>query len=159
MSRKIYVFDTTLRDGEQVPGAKLNLDEKLAVAQQIAKMKVDMMEVGFPSSSQGDFEAVRAISRKIGQDVWIAALGRAVAADIDCIYESIRDAENPLIHIVLGSSNVHLSKKSRKTPEQIIDMGLGLSNMPKSCCPRCSTPWKMPAVRISTICGRPLKRW
>ena len=83
MSRKIYVFDTTLRDGEQVPGAKLNLNEKLEVAEQIAKMKVDMMEVGFPSSSQGDFEAVRAISRKIGQDVWIAALGRAVQADID----------------------------------------------------------------------------
>ncbi len=78
MSRKIYVFDTTLRDGEQVPGAKLNLNEKLEVAEQIAKMKVDMMEVGFPSSSQGDFEAGQAISRKIGKDVWIAALGRAV---------------------------------------------------------------------------------
>jgi len=136
MSRKIYVFDTTLRDGEQVPGAKLNLDEKLAVAQQIAKMKVDMMEVGFPSSSQGDFEAVRAISRKVGQDVWIAALGRAVATDIDCIYESIRDAENPLIHIVLGSSNVHLSKKFRKTPEQIIEMGVGAVKHAKKLLPQ-----------------------
>ena len=136
MSRKIYVFDTTLRDGEQVPGAKLNLAEKLEVAEQIAKMKVDMMEVGFPSSSQGDFEAVRAISRKIGQDVWIAALGRAVQADIDCIYESIREAENPLIHIVLGSSDVHVAKKFRKTPEQVIEMGVGAVKYASSLLPQ-----------------------
>jgi 2-isopropylmalate synthase len=124
MSRKIYVFDTTLRDGEQVPGAKLNLQEKLEVAVQIAKMKVDMMEVGFPSSSQGDFEAVKAISKKIGNEVCIAALGRAVESDIDAIYESIREAENPLIHIVLGSSDVHVAKKFHKTPEQVIEMGV-----------------------------------
>ncbi|PKM61290.1 MAG: 2-isopropylmalate synthase [Firmicutes bacterium HGW-Firmicutes-4] len=136
MSRKIYVFDTTLRDGEQVPGAKLNLAEKLEVAEQIAKMKVDMMEVGFPSSSQGDFEAVRAISRKIGKDVWIAALGRAVQADIDCIYESIRAAENPLIHIVLGSSDVHVAKKFRKTPEQVIQMGVGAVKYASSLLPQ-----------------------
>ncbi len=136
MSRKIYVFDTTLRDGEQVPGAKLNLNEKLEVAEQIAKMKVDMMEVGFPSSSQGDFEAVRAISRKIGQDVWIAALGRAVQADIDCIYESIREAENPLIHIVLGSSDVHVAKKFKKTPQQVIEMGVGAVKYARSLLPQ-----------------------
>lgn len=124
MSRKIYVFDTTLRDGEQVPGAKLNLQEKLDVAVQIAKMKVDMMEVGFPSSSQGDFEAVKAISKRIGHEVCIASLGRAVESDIDSIYESIREAQNPLIHIVLGSSDVHLAKKFRKTPEQVIEMGV-----------------------------------
>ncbi|TCL54836.1 2-isopropylmalate synthase [Kineothrix alysoides] len=123
MKRKIYVFDTTLRDGEQVPGAKLNLEEKLDVAVQIAKMKVDMMEVGFPSSSQGDFEAVKAISEKIGQEVCIAALGRAVEADIDAIYQSIRKAQDPLIHIVLGSSELHVSKKLQKTPEQIIEIG------------------------------------
>ncbi|HEY5556087.1 2-isopropylmalate synthase [Acetobacterium sp.] len=136
MSRKIYVFDTTLRDGEQVPGAKLNLAEKLDVAEQIAKMKVDMMEVGFPSSSQGDFEAVQAISRKIGKDVWIAALGRAVQSDIDCIYESIREAENPLIHIVLGSSDVHVSKKFRKTPGQVIEMGVGAVKYASSLLPQ-----------------------
>jgi 2-isopropylmalate synthase len=124
MSRKIYVFDTTLRDGEQVPGAKLNLQEKLEVAVQIAKMKVDMMEVGFPSSSRGDFEAVKAISKKIGNEVCIAALGRAVESDIDAIYQSIREAENPLIHIVLGSSDVHVAKKFHKTPEQVIEMGV-----------------------------------
>lgn len=136
MSRKIYVFDTTLRDGEQVPGAKLNLTEKLDVAVQIAKMKVDMMEVGFPSSSQGDFEAVKAISKRIGQDVCIAALGRAVEADIDAIYQSIREAQNPLIHIVLGSSDVHVAKKFRKTPEQVIAMGVGAVKYAKKYLPQ-----------------------
>lgn len=124
MTRKIYVFDTTLRDGEQVPGAKLNLAEKVEVAHQLARLKVDMMEVGFPSSSQGDFEAVKTISKKMGQDISVAALGRAVESDIDAIYQSIKYAYNPLIHIVLGSSDIHLSKKFRKTPEQVIEMGV-----------------------------------
>lgn len=136
MSRKIYVFDTTLRDGEQVPGAKLNLEEKLDVAVQIAKMKVDMMEVGFPSSSKGDFDAVKAITKKIGQDVCIAALGRAVESDIDAIYQSIHKAQNPLIHIVLGSSDVHMAKKFRKTPEQVIEMGVSSVKYAKKYLPK-----------------------
>lgn len=136
MSRKIYVFDTTLRDGEQIPGAKLNLEEKLLVASQIAKMKVDMMEVGFPSSSMGDFEAVKAISKKVGQEVMIAALGRAVESDIDSIYQSIKEAHNPLIHIVLGSSDVHVSKKLKKSPEQIIEMGVSAVKYAKKYLPQ-----------------------
>ncbi len=124
MSRKIYVLDTTLRDGEQVPGAKLNLEEKLEVAKQLVRLKVDMMEVGFPSSSKGDFEAVREISQVVGQDMIVTALGRAVRSDIDAIYESIRGAANPMIHIVLGSSGVHMEKKFRKTPEQVMEMGV-----------------------------------
>ena len=136
MSRKIYVFDTTLRDGEQVPGAKLNLNEKLILAEQIAKLKVDMMEVGFPSSSQGDFEAVKAISKRIGKEVCIAALGRAVEADIDAIYQSIREAENPLIHIVLGSSDIHIEKKLRKTREQVLEMGVASVKYAKKLLPQ-----------------------
>jgi len=123
MAQKIYVFDTTLRDGEQVPGAKLNLQEKLEVAKQIAKLKVDMMEVGFPSSSKGDFFAVQEICKLVGNDVMVAGLGRAVKSDIDAVYESIKGAQSPLIHIVLGSSDVHLSKKFKKSPEEIIEMG------------------------------------
>lgn len=124
MRRKIYVFDTTLRDGEQVPGAKLNLEEKVQIAAQLAKLKVDMMEVGFPSSSKGDFEAVREIARRIQGDIMVTALGRAVRSDIDIMQESLREASNPLIHIVLGSSNIHLDKKFHKTPEQIMEMGV-----------------------------------
>ncbi len=121
--RKIYVFDTTLRDGEQVPGAKLNLEEKMRVAVQLEKLGVDFMEVGFPSSSQGDFDAVSQISRVIKEST-VTALGRAVQKDIDCMYESLKYAENPMIHIVLGSSEVHISKKFRKTPEQIMQAGV-----------------------------------
>lgn len=123
MSRKIYVFDTTLRDGEQVPGAKLNLNEKVQIAKQLQELNVDMMEVGFPSSSKGDFEAVREIARQIQGNTMITALGRAVKSDIDIMYESLREASNPLIHIVLGSSAIHVNKKFQKTPEQILAMG------------------------------------
>ena len=120
---KIYVFDTTLRDGEQVPGAKLNLSEKVEIALALEKLKVDFMEVGFPSSSRGDFEAVREISRKI-KNSSVVALGRAVESDIDAMYESIRMAQDPMIHIVLGSSSVHMKKKFNKDPEQIMQMGV-----------------------------------
>lgn len=122
-SRKIYVLDTTLRDGEQVPGAKLNLQEKMEVARQLTHLQVDMMEIGFPSSSQGDFEAVRTISQIIGQDITVTALGRAVKSDIDAIYESLKGACSPMIHIVLGSSGVHIQKKFNKSPEEILTMG------------------------------------
>jgi 2-isopropylmalate synthase len=121
--RKIYVFDTTLRDGEQVPGAKLNFEEKMYIAKQLEKLRVDYMEAGFPSSSQGDFEAVRAISRQI-KDSSVVALGRAVKSDIDRMYESLKEAVNPMIHIVLGSSNVHITKKFNKNPEDILQMGV-----------------------------------
>ncbi len=120
--RKIHVFDTTLRDGEQVPGAKLNLKEKMEIAIQLEKLRVDFMEVGFPSSSQGDFEAVKAISQRI-QTSTVVALGRAVKSDIDIMYESLKYAKNPMIHIVLGSSAVHINKKFHKNPEEIMNMG------------------------------------
>lgn len=133
--KKIYIFDTTLRDGEQVPGAKLNLEEKIQVAKELVKLKVDIMEVGFPSSSKGDFEAVRAISKSVGNDAMVTALGRAVRSDIDAVYESIKEASNPMIHIVLGSSNVHMSKKFHKTPEQVLQMGVDAVKYAKSLMP------------------------
>ena len=136
MSRKIYVLDTTLRDGEQVPGAKLNLNEKLEIARQLVKLKVDMMEVGFPSSSKGDFEAVKAIGQIAGKDVMVTGLGRAVKSDIDAIYESLRGAADPMIHIVLGSSNVHMEKKFSKSPTQVLEMGVEAVKYAKSLMPQ-----------------------
>ncbi|MFD2118084.1 2-isopropylmalate synthase [Paenibacillus yanchengensis] len=126
MSRKIWVFDTTLRDGEQVPGAKLNLYEKLEVAKQLKKLQVDIIEAGFPSSSAGDFNAVQEIAKQIGQNsnIMITALARAVKGDIDAVYESVRHAQNPLIHIVLGTSNVHVEKKFGKSKQQVLDLGV-----------------------------------
>src|SRR5699024_2819034 len=106
MSRKIWTFDTTLRDGEQVPGAKLNQHEKIEVAKQLRRMQVDIIEAGFPASSEGDFNAVKEVAKQVGNtdEMMITALARAVKPDIDAVYESIKHAEKPLIHMVLGTS-------------------------------------------------------
>src|SRR5690606_41874275 len=123
MSRKIWVFDTTLRDGEQVPGAKLNLYEKLAVAEQLKRLQVDIIEAGFPASSEGDFNAVKEVAQKVGNtdDIMITALARAVKADIDSVYHSIKHAERPLIHMVIGRSDIHVEKKYGKSKTQTHD--------------------------------------
>lgn len=126
MSRKIWVFDTTLRDGEQVPGAKLNIYEKVEVAQQLKKLQVDIIEAGFPASSTGDFQAVKEVAVKVGNtdDLIITALARAVKLDIDAVYNSVKYAVNPLIHIVLGTSDIHVEKKFGKSKDQILDIGV-----------------------------------
>ncbi|CAM3731096.1 2-isopropylmalate synthase [Marinicrinis lubricantis] len=89
MTRNIMVLDTTLRDGEQVPGAKLNIQQKLEFAEQLQRLGVNIIEAGFPASSKGDFRAVQEIPRTVGQSVSITTLARAVKADIDAVYESI----------------------------------------------------------------------
>ncbi len=124
MKRRILVFDTTLRDGEQVPGAKLNLNEKLEIAYQLKKLGVDIIEAGFPCSSKGDFKAVETIAKKVGDSVMIAGLARAVKADIDAVYNSVKYSAQPLIHIVLGTSNVHVTKKLKKSKEEILMQGV-----------------------------------
>ncbi len=113
MSRKIHVFDTTLRDGEQVPGAKLNKKQKIEIAEQLAKLGVDVIEAGFPCSSPEDLQSVKAVSEQVKGPV-IAGLARAVEQDIDAVWEAVRAAERPRIHVFLGSSDVHLEKKLRK---------------------------------------------
>lgn len=133
--RKIIVLDTTLRDGEQVPGAKLNLYEKLEIAHQLKNLNVDIIEAGFPASSAGDFKAVEEIAKQIGDKVMITALARAVKSDIDAVYNSVKHAEQPLIHIVLGTSDVHVQKKFRKTREQILEQGVEAVKYAKSLCP------------------------
>ncbi len=124
MSKKIYVLDTTLRDGEQVPGAKLNLLEKVEIAKQLKRLNVDMIEAGFSASSEGDFKAVEAIAKMMGKDMVVTALGRAVKSDIDAVYHSVKHAEKPMIHIVLGSSDVHVSKKFNRSRDQVLEMGV-----------------------------------
>lgn len=138
MSKKIWVFDTTLRDGEQVPGAKLNLIEKLEVAQQLKKLQVDMIEAGFPASSAGDFQAVKEIAMKVGNtdQIMITALARAVKEDIDAVYNSIKYAENPFIHIVLGTSDIHVEKKFAKSKDQIMNIGVDAVKYAKTLLPQ-----------------------
>ncbi|MDD3776986.1 MAG: 2-isopropylmalate synthase [Actinomycetota bacterium] len=121
MSRKIYIFDTTLRDGEQAPGIHLNVKEKLEVAQQLEKLNVDIIEAGFPISSLGDFESVREVSKTI-KDKAVAALARAIIKDIDAAGEALKPARNPVIHTFVSSSDIHLKYQFNKTREQALEM-------------------------------------
>ncbi len=121
MSRRIYVFDTTLRDGEQVPGAKLNRGQKLEIAQQLAKLGVDVIEAGFPCSSPEDLQAVKAVAEQVRGPV-IAGLARAVQQDIDIAWEAVQKAERPRIHVFLGASDIHLQKKLRRDRESALEM-------------------------------------
>ena len=98
MTRKIHVFDTTLRDGEQSPGASMNTEEKLVVARELLRMNVDVIEAGFPVSSPGDFESVRRIGELAGDAAVVCALTRAVEKDIDVAVEALSFAKRPRIH-------------------------------------------------------------
>ena len=121
--RKIQIFDTTLRDGEQSPGASLNTQEKLQIAKQLARLKVDIIEAGFPASSPGDFEAVKLVSQEVRGAI-ICGLTRAVKADIDAAHEALQEAARPRIHTGLGVSDVHLKYKFKKTRQQALEMGI-----------------------------------
>jgi len=121
--RKVAIFDTTLRDGEQSPGAKLNTEQKLQIARQLARLNVDVIEAGFPASSPGDFEAVQAVSQAI-RSATICGLTRAVQQDIDAAREALRKAAHPRIHTGLGVSDVHLRYKLRRTREEAMEMGV-----------------------------------
>ena len=136
MDRKIIVLDTTLRDGEQVPGAKLNVRQKVEFAQQLARLQVDMIEAGFPASSQGDFQAVQEIARTVGDSVSVTALARAVRKDIDAVYESVKLAQNPFIHIVLGTSDIHVEKKFNRSKDDVLQMGVDAVKYAKALLPQ-----------------------
>ncbi|SFB02927.1 MULTISPECIES: 2-isopropylmalate synthase [unclassified Bacillus (in: firmicutes)] len=116
----VNIFDTTLRDGEQSPGVNLNQLEKLEIARQIERFGVDVMEAGFPASSQGDFESVRAIARTI-KNVSITGLARASQSDIDISWEALKDAADPRLHIFLATSPIHMTYKLKKTPAQVAE--------------------------------------
>jgi 2-isopropylmalate synthase len=119
----LVIFDTTLRDGEQSPGAALNINEKIEIAHALEEMGVDVIEAGFPISSPGDFRAVQRISREIRSSV-ICGLTRANHKDIDAAAEALRDAAHPRIHTGLGVSDVHIRHKLRITPEEALERGV-----------------------------------
>jgi 2-isopropylmalate synthase len=133
MSRKIHVFDTTLRDGEQVPGAKLNKRQKLEIAQQLARLGVDVIEAGFPCSSPEDLKAVKAVSEQVKGPV-IAGLARAVDQDIDAAWEAVKGAELPRIHVFLGSSDIHVKKKLGRDRENVLQMAVNAVRYAKRYC-------------------------
>lgn len=121
MARKIYIFDTTLRDGEQAPGIHLSVREKLEIAEQLDKLNVDTIEAGFPISSHSDFSAVIEITKKI-KNRNIAVLARAVQKDIDVAGEALVNASNPVIHTFISSSDIHLKYQFKKTREEAMDL-------------------------------------
>lgn len=133
MSRRIHIFDTTLRDGEQVPGAKLNKRQKIEIAQQLAKLRVDVIEAGFPCSSPDDLQAVKAISEQVKGPI-IAGLARAVREDIDAAWEAVRGAERPRIHVFLGASDIHIQKKLRRDRNSAIEMAVSAVRYAKNFC-------------------------
>ena len=117
---KIRIFDTTLRDGEQSPGASMNLDEKIMLARQLERLNVDVIEAGFPSSSPGDFESVKRIAQEV-QEPQIAGLSRTTPGDIDRAWEALKYARNPLIHVFIATSDIHLQYKLRKSREEVLE--------------------------------------
>ncbi|MEX2651859.1 MAG: 2-isopropylmalate synthase [Acidimicrobiia bacterium] len=119
MQDQVRIFDSTLRDGEQAPGIALNPDQKVAIATQLARLGVDIIEAGFPVSSPGDFEAVRRIAQEV-QGPSIAALARAQAVDIDRAWEAIRFADDPRIHVFLATSPIHMEHKLRMSEEEVM---------------------------------------
>ncbi|MYC28369.1 MAG: 2-isopropylmalate synthase, partial [Nitrospira sp. SB0662_bin_26] len=119
MKRHIRIFDTTLRDGEQSPGASMNVEEKVLVAKQLARLNVDIIEAGFAFSSPGDFEAVQ----RIGQEVegpTVCSLARAKPADIDSAWKALKGAPKPRIHTFLSTSDIHLKHQFRMTREEAL---------------------------------------
>jgi len=120
VSNRVYIFDTTLRDGEQSPGVSLNVAEKLEIARQLARLGIDIIEAGFPITSPGDFNAVSAIAREI-RGVTVAGLARPSFADIDRAWGALQQAEQPRIHIFLATSNIHMEHKLRMSREQVIE--------------------------------------
>ena len=118
--RMIKIFDTTLRDGEQSPGASMNIDEKLRVAKQLEKLSVDIIEAGFPIASEGDFEAVKRIAKAVTRSE-VAGLARAKDKDIDRAWEALKYAKKPRIHIFLATSDIHLKYKLKKSREEVLE--------------------------------------
>src|SRR5262244_198047 len=115
---RVIIFDTTLRDGEQSPGISLNATEKLEIADQLARLGVDVIEAGFPIASQGDFEAVEAIAGSV-RGTTIAALSRTGFKDVDRAWEAVRHAPHPRIHVFIATSPIHMKKKLRMTEDQV----------------------------------------
>jgi len=131
MSNRVQIFDTTLRDGEQVPGSQLTTEEKIVVAKQLEKLGVDVIEAGFPVSSPGDFRSVVEISKAVREPI-ICALSRAVTGDIDAAADALQYAKRGRIHTGIGSSDIHIQHKFNTTREKIIERAIAATKYAKS---------------------------
>ena len=130
----IRIFDTTLRDGEQSPGATMTTEEKLQVADQLVQMNVDIIEAGFPAASPGDLAAVKDIAHRV-HGAAIAGLARANITDIDAVWEAVREAERPVIHVFLATSEIHLKHKFNISPEEAVQRVKSMVEYARNLCP------------------------
>jgi 2-isopropylmalate synthase len=122
-NEKLIIFDTTLRDGEQSPGASMTKDEKVRIAKALEKLRVDVIEAGFPVASQGDFEAVQAVANSI-KDSTVCGLARALDVDIDRAGEALKGAKSARIHTFIATSPIHMQQKLRMTPDQVVEQAV-----------------------------------
>ena len=133
-ANRVHIFDTTLRDGEQSPGISLNTAEKVEIAQQLARLGVDVIEAGFPITSPGDFEAVEAISRGVEGPV-VCGLARTHKADIDAAWGAIRDAQRPRIHTFISTSDIHIEHQLQTDRDDVKGQARAAVALAKSYCP------------------------
>jgi 2-isopropylmalate synthase len=122
---KLIIFDTTLRDGEQSPGASMTREEKVRIAKLLERMRVDVIEAGFPAASKGDFESVQAVARAVTEST-VCGLARAVDADIDRVAEAVKPATRSRIHTFLATSPIHMQHKLRMTPDQVVERAVAM---------------------------------
>jgi 2-isopropylmalate synthase len=120
MNDRVYIFDTTLRDGEQSPGCSMNTQDKLRMARQLVELGVDILEAGFPIASEGDFEATQAIAREF-RWAQVAALARAVRLDVERALKALEPARRPRLHCFIATSDIHLKYKLKKTQEEVLE--------------------------------------
>src|ERR1700749_2400279 len=131
MADRVYIFDTTLRDGEQSPGCSMTVPEKLRMAAKLVELGVDILEAGFPIASQGDFEAVDAVSQEFPW-VQVAALARCTRLDVERAAESLRKARRPRIHTFLATSDIHLKHKLKMSRQQVLDNAVAAVELARS---------------------------
>ncbi|HRZ39824.1 MAG TPA: 2-isopropylmalate synthase, partial [Candidatus Omnitrophota bacterium] len=128
---KVLMFDTTLRDGEQAPGASLNEKEKLEIAYALERLGVDIIEAGFPISSPGDFAAVQKIAKAIKHST-ICGLARSIKKDIDAVNDAVKVAESGRIHVFVATSKIHLTHKLKKNKDEVLEMAVDSVKYAKS---------------------------
>ena len=133
MNKRIKIFDTTLRDGEQTPGVNFNIREKIDIAKQLAILGVDVMEAGFPNASQGDFAAVSAIAKEV-KGITVAGLCRTIPADIQRAWEALKHAESPRIHTFIATSEIHMQYKLRMSEEEVLEKAINAVKLAKGFC-------------------------
>jgi 2-isopropylmalate synthase len=152
---RVIIFDTTLRDGEQSPGATMNTEEKIAIAKQLARLGVDVIEAGFPASSPGDLEAVQRVAREV-QGPTICGLARCVRGDIEAAWEAVTDAEKRRIHTFISTSDIHIEHQLRMTRQQVVQRTREMVSLARSLCDNIEfSPWTPLAPSASSY----MKYW